>query len=198
MTCGANECPADASPKPSRHGYCEKHYQRWKNYGDANHLTPKMLAMLAAEQFWQEIRDHGHEERDACLEWPACTNANGYGITTRNGERLVPRAVWVEMFGPIPPGHLVCHTCDNPPCAWPSHLFLGDHKANSADMVDKGRNATFTGELNPRTTIPDALVAELRRRHDGGATYKALARELGVHPVTVSRICRRERRSAVA
>lgn len=195
MTCGANGCPLDASPKPSRRGYCEKHYQRWKKFGDANHLTPQMIAAVEAQKFWAEITANGRQQRGECFEWPAGKNAAGYGITTRNGERLVTRAVWVEVFGPIPPGHLVCHTCDNPPCAWPTHLFLGTHRVNSEDMVRKGRHGTMYGDSNPWTRVPDTVVRQLRKRHAEGLTFAALARETGVHPETVRQICRGLRRA---
>lgn len=50
------------------------------------------------------------------------------------------------------------------------------------------------GERNGRCTIPDVTVAEMKARHAAGETFKALARAYGVHPVTVSRICRGLRR----
>lgn len=49
------------------------------------------------------------------------------------------RAAWMVYRGPIPEGTLVCHTCDNPPCCNPDHLFLGTKSTNALDMMAKGR-----------------------------------------------------------
>lgn len=69
-----------------------------------------------------------------------------YGVIW-NGERivLVHRQSWIEHKGPIPTGMNVCHHCDHPLCIEPLHLFLGDHAANVADKIAKGRQPR--GEL---------------------------------------------------
>lgn len=44
-------------------------------------------------------------------------------------------------IGEIPVKKCVCHTCDNPFCVSPFHLFLGTQKENLIDMSAKGRKS---------------------------------------------------------
>lgn len=75
-----------------------------------------------------------------CREWPGRKGRNGYGLLTlRGGTLYAHRVVWELVNGPIPEGMEVCHTCDNPPCCNPAHLFLGTHQDNMLDMAQKGR-----------------------------------------------------------
>lgn len=69
-------------------------------------------------------------------------NKHGYGNTTRheNGVRFrlgLHVAAYYDRYGFIP--RVVMHTCDNPRCINPDHLVAGTHKANSQDMIAKGR-----------------------------------------------------------
>ncbi|HBR21586.1 MAG TPA: hypothetical protein DD713_03315 [Nitrospiraceae bacterium] len=49
------------------------------------------------------------------------------------------RFMYELCIGPIPEGMLVCHTCDIERCGNPEHLFLGTHKDNTQDAINKGR-----------------------------------------------------------
>lgn len=78
-----------------------------------------------------------------CLEWQGyCHPIKGYGqIGVKGGKNEhVHRVVYRGRRGPIPEGWDICHTCDNPPCINPLHLFAAPRVANLIDMRNKGRN----------------------------------------------------------
>lgn len=50
------------------------------------------------------------------------------------------RVVYASTKGEVPDDMYVCHTCDNPGCINPEHLFLGSPKDNALDMANKGRH----------------------------------------------------------
>jgi hypothetical protein len=99
----------------------------------------------------------------------------------------------------------VCHTCDNPPCVNPSHLFLGTNYENHLDSVRKGRQATpeqksHPGEKNGRAKLSDSDVRAIREAYAalprkryvqrGGLT--AIAQRFGILPDVIRRVARGE------
>ena len=78
-----------------------------------------------------------------CMEWQGYRHPiKGYGQIGMKDSRNehTHRVVYRGLRGPIPEGWDVCHTCDNPPCVNPLHLFAAPRVANLIDMRNKGRN----------------------------------------------------------
>ena len=76
-----------------------------------------------------------------CWEWNGGKHVSGYGVLNIYGRSHYAHreALQIKLGRPLTPGMYACHTCDNPPCMNPDHLFEGDHRDNMADMRSKGR-----------------------------------------------------------
>jgi hypothetical protein len=76
-----------------------------------------------------------------CLLWQGWCQVKGYGQAGyRNKTWTLHRLIYTLKVGPIPPGMLVCHTCDRPNCWNEDHLFLGTEADNNRDCGNKGRH----------------------------------------------------------
>lgn len=147
----------------------------------------------ASERFDEKV---DRRDRDGCWEWTGCRSRKGYGRFNAGRPGLAHRFAYERENGPIPPGLLVCHRCDNPSCVNPAHLFLGTPADNSADMVRKGRSPRSPGERSGKCRLTDRQVEIIRWRAACGTPLNEIADEFGVHPSYVSRLVRHERRGA--
>lgn len=115
--------------------YCWMHYKRRQRAGEtmkARQLDP----VDRLNHYGWTITD------DDCWEFDGNRAAHGYGSVRKGdqyGTRAAHRLAYEAVHGPIPDGLEICHTCDNPPCINPDHLWAGTHADNMADKVAKGR-----------------------------------------------------------
>ena len=79
--------------------------------------------------------------KSGCWEWDGYKNSAGYGVLSYQSQMyLAHRLAYETWIGPIPDGLLVCHTCDNPPCINPDHLYVGTQQDNMKDMAKRKRS----------------------------------------------------------
>jgi hypothetical protein len=122
-----------------------------------------------------------------CWLWRGYTLSTGYGQITYKGRKvLLHRAMYEVANGPIPPGLDVCHSCDNPPCVRPEHLWLGTAKDNVRDCIEKGR--WLNGEANPQAVMTEDNVREIRARMAGGQRLYEIARGMGLRASSVRNV----------
>jgi ribosome-binding protein aMBF1 (putative translation factor) len=118
-------------------------------------------------------------------------NDKGYGRVGAGGKTgdilLVHRVMYAAAHGiHVSDAVQVCHHCDNPPCARPSHLFNGSNKENCADAQEKGRVAR--GLRLPQTVLTDEEHRTVRERYAAGnISQRALAAMYGVKEGVIQR-----------
>jgi hypothetical protein len=143
------------------------------------------------------------DKKTGCWKWTAGTNKRSDGkrrgvfAMPRMGRRpqVATRCSWQLYRGPITENAHVLHTCDNPHCVNPEHLYLGTHADNMRDMISRKRHwsvndpvrvrahcaamASHTGETNgsAKLTWPD--IDKIRAN---SSPNKVVAKEYSVHP----------------
>ena len=118
--------------------------------------------------------------KDECWEWQAARTQEGYGLFClydEDGEKKWKTAHRisyclsndVDIFELSSLEH-VCHSCDNPPCVNPEHLWLDSIKGN---MVDASKKRRLSGP-------PKRRIKSVRRKYIRGWSKKKLAKYYGV------------------
>ena len=127
-----------------------------------------------------------------CWLWAGALHTQGYGLIKRkDGVQLRAHRLAYELaYGAIPAGSFVCHRCDDRQCVRPSHLFLGTHDDNMADMVAKGRAARLRGNCNGSAKLQSTEVVAIRQ---SGRSQRDIAAQYGISSSAVGLIKRRER-----
>ena len=132
-------------------------------------LTDRQL-----RNFWRKVDKRGPDD---CWEWTAHRHCKGYGSfgLLPSGIFRAHRIAYYLATGEQPGSLMICHTCDNPGCCNPVHLFLGTNSDNMADMMAKGRSSQ--GSKHGQAKLTEAQVLAIRA---SGAARLALATKYGV------------------
>lgn len=153
--------------------------------------TGRLVGAEAASRpvFWSHVDFMGD-----CWEWRGATTQWGYGKLRYAGHDFTAHRCSFEFaHGALGRDEWVLHSCDNPPCVKPSHLFRGDAKLNTQDMIAKGRAARLgaQGRANAHSVVTEGQVVEMRARFAAGdATPIELADQFGITNSAVNQILR--------
>jgi HNH endonuclease len=122
-----------------------------------------------AVHFWEKVK-----KTKSCWLWTGQIISYGYGHFSYQGRPVrAHRFAYKTAIGPIPPGKLVCHTCDVRHCVNPKHLYLGTFTDNNRDTVRRCRNKPWN-----------------RNKTHCKNGHSLKGDNLYINPVSGSRVCR--------
>jgi hypothetical protein len=133
---------------------------------------------IILEKNRNEIFDKKYiEAKNGCWIWTGHKIKGGYGQIGYGGE-LVHRFSYTRFKGKIPEGMCVCHSCDNPACVNPEHLWLGTTQENNQDKIDKGRQ--IRGEKIGTSKLKEFQIKEIIEKLSNGEKIIKIANDYNV------------------
>lgn len=169
-------------------GFAEENACFWS---DRHHMqSMKIASQEETSRFWSKLEI---ATQSKCWNWKGAVSKNGYGSFKFDGVAVTAsRLAYFLWYNKDPGSMMVLHTCDNRRCCNPHHLYLGDVKQNSRDMVERGRHRTgpVVGSGNGNAKLTEADVMAIRAMFAAGKTNIEIAARYGVKHQTISKIRR--------
>jgi hypothetical protein len=167
------------------------------------------------EWFWSVVNVPGYH-KDTCWEWTGPVDGRAGGqvrrLSIRRSAFSSHRLAWAYVNGPIPADVRIYHTCLNPACCRPSHLYPKKLISTGLSQPRVTSNGTpesihaVAGVINgavggtARETMPDLMIADLRSRWSRRefASVDAAADEYGISRSYCGKILRGKARVAAS
>jgi len=148
-----------------------------------------MVNKLLAESFWKYV---DIKKGNQCWGWKASVNNGGYGQVHRKGIAGKAHRISYELhYGKIPKNAHICHTCNNPICSNPRHLYAGNQLSNTRDMIKAGTMHYFPvykGEECGNSKLTAKEVKEIKKKLKEGLNCREIAEIYNVGQVNISAI----------
>lgn len=142
----------------------------------------------AKGRFWNKVEVSGEEE---CWNWIGSVNHKGYGsfsVKSSFPTKIAHRIAYLLHYGRIDLSLFVCHSCDNPSCCNPNHLWQGTAKENSSDMKRKGRSPR--GVKQGHSMLSETDVLAIRAMYNTGRfEQKNIAEKFKTSKGNIHHIC---------
>lgn len=143
-------------------------------------------------KFWSRIDVKAETE---CWTWMCGKSRLGYGKMSIGKKCIRAHRFALVVSGvEIPENMCACHSCDNPSCCNPKHLWVGSQSDNQKDRAAKGRSSRgernpskthpelFCGENNHASMLTDEIVSELRKNPPIGLNMSTESLKYSISP----------------
>jgi hypothetical protein len=161
--------------------------------------SPLFISEMTDEQKLERLKKsfEKHVVRtEGCWGWKGSLTKQGYPVMSCRkeiGSDRGHRASWIIHKGVIPPGMYICHSCDNPICTNPDHLWVGTYQQNQDDKMKKGRHRwepppIKKGEENASSKLKTEDVIKIKTMIKEGYSLAFIGKQFNVHRKTIGRI----------
>jgi hypothetical protein len=165
----------------------------------------ELLTKSDIERFFAKIEIPYDNMLLGCWEWNGNKNHNTYGRFGINYKLYGSHRISYLIFNKKFPDNFACHTCDNPGCVNPLHLWDGTAQENVTDMIEKGRDKYNielptigfkknkpNGIKNIKSKLTEEQVIDIRNRKNNERGYiQKISDEFNVNYTTINKILRR-------
>lgn len=180
--CSVEDCGTPATCR----GFCSKHYQKMKKYGDPLRTVKPTPDGEVIKFFENVVLTYEGEE---CLFWLYSRYENGYAQMKANGKTaIVSRRVCEEINGPPPTDeHVAAHECGKGHlgCVSPRHLNWKTRVENEEDKLLHG--TAPRGERCGAAKITEEQAREILSLR-GVEKQNAIARRFGISRQAIYKI----------